>query len=584
MVVLIAALLSACGRATPSTAEHSVPRERGDDAGAHAATALHATAEKAPPVPGGMKDGPLANAFAYIPPQCYARTPARGGVARGGCYVCHQASQPPNFADDGALQLDFSLLPRAAAKNPWKNLFAPAVARVAGAAEANVDASVRTSNYFDSTGAIILARRLRGLPAEWDGQGDGHWDGFIPDAWFRFDDGGFDRAPDGTETGWRAFAYYPLPGAFLPTNGSLGDVLIRLDPLLREDAQGRLDPAVYRANLAIIEALITRRDVPIDPVDESSLGTDLDLDGRLGRADHVAFDAGADGSGKTRMHYAGAARIHEQDGQFPLEPGLFPLGTEFLHSLRYLDVAGDGGVVMAPRMKELRYAKKVRWLSPADLKAKAAAEPIEQAESPSGARNVIWEFDRGVFNGEGWLLQGFIEAADGSLRPQSYQETVFCVGCHGGVGATTDGTFAFARKLGAGTLARGWFHWTQHDLRGLREPRRRDGEFEYEFYLRQNGAADDFRDNDEARRRFFDESGRPKPQALSRLREDVSFLLLPSPERAAALDRAYLAVVRDQSFALGRDPVLGSVRDAYEVVPEGAKTGIRAPVRSSALE
>jgi hypothetical protein len=49
----------------------------------------------------------------------------------------------------------------------------------------------------------------------------------------------------------------------------------------------------------------------------------------------------------------------------------------------------------------------------------------------------------------------------------------------GEIGATTDGMFAFARKLGAGAPARGWFHWSQHGLRGLPEPRRKDGRFEY---------------------------------------------------------------------------------------------------------
>src|SRR5262249_5964036 len=156
-----------------------------------------------------------------------------------------------------------------------------------------------------------------------------------------------------------------------PTNGSTDDVLIRLDPALQQDASGRVDPATYEINLAIVEALIKRADVPIDPVDERALGTDLDLDGVLGRAARVAFRA--DPGGRTPMHYVGRARALERNGTFPIAPGLFPLGTEFLHSVRYLDVGRDGDVTMAARMKELRYAKKVRWFSAADLKAKAAA-------------------------------------------------------------------------------------------------------------------------------------------------------------------------------------------------------------------
>jgi hypothetical protein len=62
---------------------------------------------------------------------------------------------------------------------------------------------------------------------------------------------------------------------------------------------------------------------------------------------------------------------------------------------------------------------------------------------------------------------------DGSLRPQSMEESTFCAGCHGGIGATTDSIFSFARKLGGRAPARGWFHWSQRDLRGIAERRAR---------------------------------------------------------------------------------------------------------------
>src|SRR5262249_28021735 len=162
----------------------------------------------------------------------------------------------------------------------------------------------------------------------------------------------------------------------------------------------------------------------------------------------------------------------------------------------YLDVTGDGRVAMAARMKELRYAKKVRWLGELDLKTKASNETLEQVEAPMGAREVLWEFDRGVYNGQGWLLQGFIERRDGALRPQTYEETVYCAGCHGGIGATSDGMFAFARKLGPESPARGWFHWSQRGLAGVADPKRKDGRKEYALYLEQNGAGDEFRAND----------------------------------------------------------------------------------------
>jgi len=517
----------------------------------------------------------LGNRFAYIPPQCFTKTRRPGAAASNPCYACHAKPTAPNFTDDSDLQLALSL-PPAAARNPWRNVLDPPVAHVARAGDAEVLGAVRRSNYFDERGEIALVSRLRPLVPAWDATGDHRWDGFVPDAWFRFDERGFDRRPDGAPSGWRAFAYFPFLGTFFPTNGSSDDVLIRLDPALREDAAGRPDARVYEVNLAIVEALITRRDVPVAGVDEAALGADLDLDGTLGSADRVAYDP-------RRMRYVGRAALPEHAPDFPAVPGLYPPGTEFLHSVRYLDVAADGRVAMASRMKELRYMKKARWLSPADLKARAAADVVEQAESANGAREVVWEIDRGVYNGLGWLLQGFIEAEDGALRPQSYEETVYCAGCHGGLGVTTDSTFAFARKLGPRSRGGGWFHASPGDLAGLPDPRRLDGANEYALYLRQNGAGDELRGNGEVIARFYDGRGRLREDPLNRLRADVSLLLVPSAPRALDLDRAYLAVVHEQSFSLGREIVLGTPENVYRDAPTGARTGVRAALAASPL-
>ena len=373
------------------------------------------------------------------------------------------------------------------------------------------------------------------------------------------------RRPDGTFTGWRAFAYYPLLGTFFPTNGSMDDVLIRLDPILQQDALGRYDSRVYEVNLAIVEALVVRHAVPIDPTDEKKLGVDIDLDGAMGLATRVAFGKG--------MRYVGRATT-QPPGTMPIAPGLFPVNTEFLHSVRYLDVGADGAVEMAPRMKELRYAKKIRWLSDAELKAKAARENAEQAASPDGVLYFVPEADRGVYNGQGWFFQGFIEAADGDLRPQSYEETVACVGCHGGVGATTDSVFSLSRKLPASSVARGWFHWAQHGLRGLSEPRRRDGRYEYTLYLEANRAGDELHENTEVLGRFFDEGGGLRQTQIARLHADIGTLLLPSAARALDLDRAYLAIVREQSFVRGREAVLAPASHVHARAPIGEATGV----------
>jgi hypothetical protein len=54
----------------------------------------------------------------------------------------------------------------------------------------------------------------------------------------------------------------------------------------------------------------------------------------------------------------------------------------------------------------------------------------------------------------------------------------------------------------------------------------------------------------------------------------VAYLLLPSPERALALDRAYRAIVEEQSFTKGRDAVLAPSKNVYDVVSVGSATGI----------
>ena len=169
------------------------------------------------------------------------------------------------------------------------------------------------------------------------------------------------------------------------------------------------------------------------------------------------------------------------------------------------------------------------------------------------------------------------------LRPQSREETTACAGCHGGIGATTDSIFSFPRKVGPDAPGRGWYHWSQHDLRGLREPRRSDGSYEYTFYLQQAGAADDFRDNDEVRARFFDAHSSLVVAEVLRLHDDVSRLIVPSAERALDLDRAYHAVVLAQSFVLGRDAVIEPMQNVNANVKPGEKTGVAKPIGASRL-
>ena len=380
----------------------------------------------------------LTNVTAYIPSQCYTKTIDDDGVAHNPCQTCHTWSRAPHYINDPDVQLSYSFA-APALTNPWANLFVDRSAEIAATSEADILAYVREDNYFDADGAPLLMAKLATPPAAWDHDADGVWSGFVPDSFYSFDEAGFDHRPDGSLTGWRAFAYNPLPGTFWPTNGSTDDVMIRLPESYRQDANGAESLAVYELNLAITEALIKRADVAIAATDETALGVDLDRDGALGTADHIAF-AFAPLKGIT-MHWVGKAGTLDK-AEAPLAAGLYPLGTEFLHTVRYLDVTEDG-IALAPRMKEVRYMKKTRWLSYFDRMDGALAEIKEKHDFPDRVAMFFGNAETGISNGSGWRLQGFIEDATGDLRPQSFEETVFCMGCHGGIGVNDDDTLAF---------------------------------------------------------------------------------------------------------------------------------------------
>ncbi|RLL65132.1 hypothetical protein [Paenirhodobacter hankyongi] len=515
----------------------------------------------------------LANKTAYIPPQCYTRTEDAQGAVHNPCQTCHTLPRSPNFVSDPDLQQDYAI-PGPALENPWTNLFVDRRAAVAATDAEEIRDWVRADNYLGADGRPVLAARLDRLPPEWDANGDGAWAGYRPDASFAFDDAGFDHGPDGRMTGWRAFAYVPLPGTFWPTNGSADDVLIRLPEAYRQTSDGSENLAVYKANLAITEALINRADVVIEPMDEGRLGVDLDRDGSLGTATRVVF-AFAPLEGVT-MHWAGRAGTLGPKVA-PLAAGLYPLGTEFLHSVRYLDPRPEG-VTMAPRMKELRYMKKTSWQSYAELEEGALAEKKEDADFPDRPKQFFGSAEAGIPNGMGWRLQGFIEDAAGDLRPQSFEETVFCMGCHGSIGTTDDSTFAFPRKIsGPGAFRDGWYHWTQKGLAGTPDLVRADGQGDYAHYLRTNHAGDEFRSNTEVISAWLAQ-GDLTPEKAVALQADIAPLITPSPERAIALDAAYRMIVREQSFVKGRDATIAPQDETvWRRVEQDAPTGIAEP-------
>lgn len=513
----------------------------------------------------------LQNRTPYVPPQCYTKTRSDDGRVHNPCFVCHQDSIAPNTIDDADLQLAYDFAP-AALENPWTNLFADRSEAVAAISDKEILAWVRYSNYLAEDGSPILAKKLASVPEAWDVDGNGRWDGWIPDIAFRFDEEGFDHGRAGP-TGWRAFTYHPFPGTFWPTNGSFGDALIRLPEVFRLDGEGHFDRSVYRVNLAVVEAAITRRDVEIPPVDEEALGVDLDGDGVLSVATSVHF---AWAPRDNRLRLVGKAEELRREGRIQLEPGLFPAGTELAHSVRYLDLDQTGKAVMAPRMKELRYMVKQGWLSPGTLQTNVFKEARQKEWSPDKLRTFGGSAERGIGNRSGWRLQAFIEDAVGELRPQSREEHAFCIGCHSGIGATTDSVFSFARKL-PGSIG-----WSKRDLGGVGERIRADGRGEYTAYLEENGAGDEYRSNRELLERFFLGDGTLKPGVQGSLAQDIESLLLPSRERALALNKAYRVLVGEQSFVRGRDATVTPLEEVHRRLPRGEEpepTGVEIPVR-----
>lgn len=525
-----------------------------------------------------LRKNTLSNETAYIPSQCYTKTQDEKDKTRvyNPCYVCHTRSVEPNYVNDFDLQQEYSF-PEPALENPWKNLLEDRSQRVAAISDREILDYVKQDNYLNPEGELILSKALNELPENWDANSNGRWDGYLPDCYFNFDKQGFDIAPNGDESGWRAFAYYPFPGTFWPTNGSTDDVLIRLADAFHQNESGHLDRETYRINLAIVEAVVKGKDVAIDVIDESKYDVDLNRNGRIDRADKVVFDwkplAGR------FMSYVGMARIQQKKGRLHLAQGLFPEGTEFLHSVRYIDLDADENIGMAKRMKELRYMKKRRWQTYADLEDSALEEMKESDDFPDRISQYMGNAEQGLGNGTGWVVQGFIEDQNGDLRPQTFEETVFCIGCHGGIGSTSDSVYSFSRKLNSYQHQQGWYHWTQKSLKDLDEPKIEisgSGVFyEYTYYLMYNRSGNEFRDNQEVIDKFFNPDGTMRENMTEQLHEDITLLLNPSPQRALVLNKAYRSIVEDQDFTDGRDANLIPVASVYDKVEQDLPTGVQ---------
>ncbi|HFU77217.1 hypothetical protein [Sulfurovum sp.] len=501
----------------------------------------------------------------YITSMCYTKTKdEHTGVVFNPCYSCHTKGKIPNYFNDTNLQKEYSF-PVRVLKNPFRNLFKDRTQKVSGMNDEQILNYIRVSNYLDTEGSIILQKTL---PSDWKG--------YKPDCYYNFDEKGFDKDLKGNFTGWRAFRYYPFLGTFWPTNGSTDDVLIRLDKPFTYSRTGEYDQEVYTLNLSVVEALVKQKDIVITGTDEQKFGVDLNGNGVLDNASFVSKDV---------KSYVGKAKNLLESGQVHLAKGLFPENTEFLHSVRYVDWDDNtSSIRLSQRIKELRYAKKTKWLTYSNISRVASAE-LWEAQLNGTTQGEIASFrgnyEEGLRNNLGWKYQGFIEDLKGTLRPQTHEETIGCMGCHSHLGATTDSIFSFSRKLEGTSLADkmyGWNHWSQKGLKGIPEPKtsylNRGEKYEYSFYLTNNHSGNEFRNNSEVQKKFFDENGVLKPEMIQRLHQDISILLFPSKKRALTLNKGYKALVEEQSYIYGRDANVKPMDNVYRDIQEGQSTNI----------
>lgn len=220
----------------------------------------------------------------------------------------------------------------------------------------------------------------------------------------------------------------------------------------------------------------------------------------------------------------------------------------------------------------------------------------DEAEDKADGRLPVYAGDPevGLLGAFGWQLQGYIEDARGALRIQTMEEHRACMGCHGNLGVTIDNTFSIARKVP------GLAGWRHQDLRGLRDrPQLGHSQPELVEYFTRVQGGDETRSNDEILARFFSTSGVNAPadvdakadidaelvldvRELSRAStdRDLAWALYPSRERALALDKAYLAIVREQSFARGRDAALRPATRVHRAITVDG-TGLHADAPSA---
>lgn len=443
------------------------------------------------------------NPESVIPPQCYTKTEGD----KNPCYICHQSYQDPlrpNYVKDASLQGNYEFSDEGM-KNSWKNLFKDRSKEIEKISDSEILEWISQDNYQ------VLISRLKN---------DESWSGEIANIdQLAFPKKAFHAngiAKDNSH--WVAYNYKPLPSSFWPTNGSTGDAMIRLPEIFRK-INGVYSEAIYQNNLDLLEKNIKGSTTP---------------EYYLGDASHV--------------------RIAHM---------LYPQDTEFLHTVRYIGLDENSKVFNAPRMKEVRYMKKAKFKSASALKSSYFIEAKEKhlGQLPQ----TINIGDRGIDNGFGWIINGYIEDEHGQLRQQNKQELAFCNGCHKTLGSTIDQIFSFSRKL------EGKDGWGYIDLTKIKDvPSLNTEKGEFLTYFERVGGGDEFRQNEEMLSRWFHPDGQVNHQAINEL-DSIYPLITPSRERALALNKAYKVIVAEQSYIFGRDAVLRPAKNVLQLVDTQVK-------------
>ncbi len=466
--------------------------------------------------PDGVQDIALMfNRETPIPPQCYTDSNA----VHNPCYVCHQDAIPgrENTKNDRELQEAYSFSDQGLT-NHWFNLFEDRSTRV------NAISDQEILDYIDQDNYTELKQRLI----------DANFTGWIPDlkdlekGAAAFDSEGF--ALDGSW--WVAFNYKPLPSTFWPTNGSTDDVMIRLPAIFYKTTDGSFSLDVYKANLALVEANIKgKTSISALTFNEQIVGVDLNGDSQLTTA---VSEINAQ-----REHYVGMAN------NVDLIPFVYPQGTEFLHTVRYVGFDEAGDISISTRMKEVRYMVRELQSRHFQLEHWYIEENLEKEEG--NLPTYINKGHNGLSSKFGWNVTGFLEDRNGRLRWNTFEENVFCMGCHTSIGSTVDKTFSFPRKVDGAT------GWGYINLKGMQDvPNNGETKTEIQTYLERVGGGTEFRSNPELEARFYHADGSINTVALASAK-DVYDIITPSRQRALTLNKAYKAIVEEQDFIYGRD-------------------------------